>query len=150
MVNPNPSIQIASANERLPARNPNPGIRMSGDDSNLLIANEQGAKQDALDINLAKFIAEALNEHYPGHLWAVNAMGDQGIATIHNLMLSGKWGCNIHLDKRYSISELKATAIRYAGELLERYNVSRGKADYDRMVQMPMDHTGQVIGDTSR
>lgn len=126
-----------------------PNIQMRGESSNLLIANEHEAKQNTLDLGMAKDIAEALNAAYPGHLWAVNVQGEQGIATIHNLMLSGKWGCCMLLDKRYSASELRRHAILSAGEILERYNVSRGKADFDRMADMRMDRAGQVIGDLS-
>ena len=59
-----------------------PHIHMHGDQSNILVANEHDAIQDALDISMAKGIAEALNAAYPGHLWAVNVRGDQGIVTM--------------------------------------------------------------------
>jgi hypothetical protein len=127
--------------------NPNSNIQMSGDNQTILIANEQDVRQEAIDVETAKFIGDALNAHYPGHLWAVNVQGAQGIATIHNLMLSGKWGCNMMLDKRFSSSDLKKKAIMLAGEILERYNVARGRADYDKMADMPLDRFGQVIGD---
>lgn len=126
-----------------------PHIHMHGDQSNILVANEHDAIQDTLDISMAKGIAEALNAAYPGHLWAVNVRGDQGIVTIHNLMLSGEWGYVIHLDKRYSVSELHHKAKLGAGEILERYNVARGKANMENMAQMGMDHLGRVLGDLS-
>ena len=127
-----------------------PSIKMHGDDANILIASEHGAVQDALDINLAKMIAEALNNDYPGHLWAVNVRGEHGIATIHNLMLSGEWGYTLHLDKRYSASETTAAAKRGAGEILERYNVARGRANMENMAMMETDFAGRVVGDTSK
>lgn len=130
--------------------NPNPAIRLHGDESNLLIANEFGAVQDAHDISKAKDIAEALNEHYPGHLWAVSVRGEQGVATIHNLLLSGEWGYTIHLDKHPTSSDLKATAIRGAGEILERFNVTRGRINQDKMGEMTVDRLGRVIGDLSK
>lgn len=129
--------------------NASPAIHMHGDQSNLLIANEYQARQDLLDIDTAKAIADALNSQYPGHLWAVNVSGEQGVATIHNLMLSGTWGYRLHLDKRYSASDLRRAAILGAGELLERYNVSRGRANMDDLSQKPVDFAGQVIGDKS-
>ena len=127
-----------------------PNIKMHGDEANILIASEYGAVQDALDINMAKMIAEALNTDYPGHLWAVNVRGEQGIATIHNLMLSGEWGYTLHLDKRYSASETTLAAKRGAGEILERYNVARGRANMDNMAMMDTDFAGRVIGDTAK
>lgn len=127
-----------------------PTIRMKGEEANILIANEQDAAQDLLDVSMAKMIAEALNSEYPGHLWAVNVRGDQGIATIHNLMLSGEWGYILHLDKRYSASETIASAKRGAGEILERYNVARGRANMDKLGEMATDFSGRVLGDLSK
>ncbi|MER2511288.1 MAG: hypothetical protein ABTQ25_02510 [Nitrosomonas ureae] len=127
-----------------------PAIHMHGEQSNILIASEFDNQQNMLDIQMAKTIAEALNLAYPGHLWAINVRGDQGIASIHNLMLSGEWGYILHLDKRYSISDLIDVAKRGAGELLERYNVARGKADMERMAHMAVSNTGRVIGDLSK
>lgn len=130
--------------------NQTPAIHMHGSEANLLIANEYDAKQCSLDVALAKMIAEALNEDYPGHLWAVNVVGEQGIATIHNLMLSGQWGYRLLLDKRYSASELRAAAKRGAGEILERYNVQRGRADMDGLAMLPTDRAGRTLGDLSK
>lgn len=121
-----------------------------GESANLLIANEHDSKQQTLDLGMAKDIAEALNEAYPGHLWAVNVQGEQGVITIHNLMLSGRWGYVMHIDKRYSASELKQSAKRAAGEILERYNVARGKANFDSLAAMKTNRLGEVIGDVSR
>ena len=46
----------------------------------------------ANDLIMAKDMADTLNTHYPGHLWAVNVDGKQGMADIRNLALSGDWG----------------------------------------------------------
>jgi hypothetical protein len=125
-------------------------FKLYGQDQSILLANEYDAKQDAMDIHLARIIAEALEQAYPGHLWAVNVQGDQGIATIHNMMLSGRCGYIMHLDKRYSASDTVRVAKMGAGEILERYNVSRGRINNDRMAEMKMDFAGRVIGDTSK
>lgn len=127
-----------------------PAIHLHGEESNLLIANEYAARQDALDISMAKMVAEALNQAYPGHLWAINVRGEQGVMTIHNLMLSGEYGYTLHLDKRYSASETTEAAKRAAGEILERYNVRRGRADMEKMGEMATDFSGKVIGDISK
>ena len=128
----------------------NPAIHMHGEQANILVANEHEAKQEALDIHMAKMIGEALHAAYPGHLWAINVRGDQGIVTIHNLMLSGVWGYTLRLDKRYSASETIAAAKRGAGEILERFNVARGNADMERLGHMETDFKGHVIGDFSK
>lgn len=121
-----------------------------GEENNLLIANEHEARSNALDLSLAKDIAEALNEHYPGHLWAVNCQGEQGIMTIHNLMLSGQWGFVLKLDNNYSASDLRKRAILAGGEILERYKVSRGRINHEHMATMDTDFAGRIIGDLSK
>lgn len=123
-----------------------PAINYHGDDQNLLIANDYDAQQNMLDMAMAKDVAEALNEHYPGHLWAVNCRGEAGLMTIHNLMLSGQWGFTLMLDKSYSASDLRQRAIMAGGEILERYRVSRGRINHDQMAEMPVDFAGRVIG----
>ena len=124
-----------------------PAVHFHGDESNLLIANDYKSHQDALDMTTAKDYADALNTAYPGHLWAVNVQGDQGIVTIHNLMLSGKYGYLLHLNKRYSASEARKTAVMAGGEILERFKVARGRMNEDKLNQMPVDFAGNPIGD---
>lgn len=121
-----------------------------GADNNLLIANEYAAQQNLLDMALAKDVADALNAQYPGHLWAVNCRGEDGIMTIHNLMLSGEWGYTLRLDKSYSASDLNRRAIMAGGEILERYKVARGRINQDHMAGMATDFAGRVIGDHSK
>ena len=125
-------------------------FKLHGNEGNILLANEYDAKQDTMDIALAKQIAEGLEAAYPGHLWAVNVQGDQGIATIHNMMLSGRWGYIMHLDKRYSASETIKAAKMGAGEILERYNVARGRMNNDHMTDLKQDFAGRILGDTSK
>ena len=127
-----------------------PNIHYRGEEQNLLIANEHEAKSNALDLALSKDVAEALNSQYPGHLWAVNCRGEDGIMTIHNLMLSGKWGFVLKLDNSYSASDLRKRAIMAGGEILERYKVSRGRVNQEHMAAMDTDFAGQIIGDLSK
>ena len=121
-----------------------------GEEQNLLISNEHDAKSSALDLSMAKDVGDALNEHYPGHLWAVNCQGEQGIMTVHNFMLSGQWGDTIHLHLWPTSSLLKKRAIMGAGEILERYKVSRGRINHEHMATMDTDFAGRIIGDLSK
>jgi hypothetical protein len=72
-------------------------------------------------------IGETLTAHYPGHLWLVGWQG--GSIVVRDASISGDYGFYIHPDKSYSASELKKKAIMFAGELLERANMKRGKWD---------------------
>lgn len=88
----------------------------------------------ALDYMMAKRMAEALHKHYPGHLWAVTCDGQQGIATVRNLRLSGQWGFLLKLSEVQNDPSLKKV-IMAGGEVLERYQIARGRFnpnDFDR------------------
>lgn len=127
-----------------------PEIQFRGEESNILLANEYTQKSDTMDLALSRDLAEALNAHYPGHLWGVRVQGEQGIATIHNLMFSGEWGYVLRLDKTFSASELRKRAIRAGGEILERFRTVRGRLDDDAVASMPTDFSGRAIGDLSK
>ena len=127
-----------------------PNIQMHGAQNNILLANEYTEQQDTYDLAMSKEIAEALNQQYPGHLWAVRVQGEYGVASIHNLMLSGEWGYRLLLDKNYSVSDLRARAIKAGGEILERFNVKRGRLNDDHIATMATDFAGRVLGDKSK
>jgi hypothetical protein len=103
----------------------------------------------ANDILMAKEMAEALHQHYPGHLWAVTCDGTTGVFTIRDLMLSGQWGMVGLLRWIYSSSDFKRQVIMYGGELLERYRLRRGKLREDEYSALPMDFAGRLACDKS-
>ena len=119
-------------------------------DSNIIVADEQTQAGDALDFAMSKTIGEALNRKYPGHLWAVRVRGDQGIATIHNFMLSAEYGYVLRLDNNFSVSDLEKRAIMGAGEILERFKQARGRVNDDAIATLPTDFKGRVLGDTAK
>lgn len=99
------------------------------------------------DLDTARSIAETLHRHYPGHLWAVHASGETGIATIHNLRLSGRWGFVIRLLELQQDPGLRMV-VRAGGELLERWALSRGPLQEQEMENRPRDLRGELMGDT--
>lgn len=103
----------------------------------------------ANDLLLAKDMADVLNTQYPGHLWAVNVDGKQGMADIRNLALSGDWGYRLRIVTNFSASEFRKRVIRAGGEILERFGQRRGAMDDDRISDIPSRH-GRLLGDYSR
>jgi len=89
----------------------------------------------ANDLVTAKQVADTIHKKYPEHLWAVDCSWKQGVLNIRNMMLSGQYGYRIILDKVYSASELDHMAMIGAGEILERYRIERGRADFDKLTQ---------------
>lgn len=110
----------------------------------LVTENPQGRITDVI---MAKNMAELLHRHYPGHLWAVSCDGK--FADVRNLALSGNWGWRIAVAKLSSGSEFDKKVVKAGGELLERYNLARGKFNVDRYANLPTNFAGHVIGDKS-
>lgn len=101
------------------------------------------------DILMAKGMAEDLHAAYPGHLWAVSCNGKTGMADVRNMALSGNYGFRIKLHQTYSASEFKAKVLRAGGEILERYRLTRGKANDGEYGDLRQDYAGQIKGDKS-
>lgn len=94
--------------------------------SEVMAVITDGTAQDVLDLELAKVISEELTKHYPGHLWAVNVQSQHGVITVKNLNLSGNRGFLLHYRNMKSFDDVKRNAMRSGGEILERYQLSRG------------------------
>lgn len=115
--------------------------------SEIITDNPQG---NANDILMAKQLAEALHQAYPGHLWAVTCDGRTGMADIRNLMLAGNWGFRMHMRSHYSASQWRHKAIMAGGELLERFRLTRGRFNQDQYLSQPTDRFGNLKGDLTR
>ena len=98
----------------------------------------------------AQQCAAVLNQHYPGHAWAVNVRSSQGLITILDLNLSGQHGYVLHLRGLYSWDDLRDRVMRAGGEILERATLPRRAYDDDRVRDLPMSLRGLPIIDTSR
>lgn len=79
-----------------------------------------------MDQQLCELVSRVLIKHYPGHDWLVEADCRKGFIDIRNISLHGQMGCRIPMDGAASSSELEAIAMRYGGEILERFHVTRG------------------------
>lgn len=92
----------------------------------------------------ARIYGEHLHKKYPGHGWAVNVNG--GVANVFNLMFDGNWGFRIKVD---DIDSHLVAITKAGGELLERYNLPRGRAKECEYRNMARDFAGRPVGDKS-
>lgn len=74
---------------------------------------------------LAKRLLNALGKAYPHMKWRVEVDARGGMVILSSPDLSGKMGVMIKIT---SLDNEDKVIIRYAGELLERYNIVREKA----------------------
>jgi hypothetical protein len=98
-----------------------------------------------LDKVMAANMADTLHKHFPGHPWAVNVNGKQGIATVYNFLLSGQMGYILHLDAACSATEWDRMVMRAGGEILERYRQKRARANLEALVHVETDFAGRSI-----
>jgi hypothetical protein len=74
---------------------------------------------------ICRAIGQKLTNVYPGHAWAVHVSVEGGVGTIRNPAISMEYGMVFYLND--TINGLQETAVRLAGELLERFKISREK-----------------------
>ena len=95
----------------------------------------------ATTVNTVRLIGNALEAEYPGWLWYVEVRG--GVAHIQTMHADPRRGYRLKLlTGFYSASDLKKQAIRAGGELLERLNLPRRRADWDAMRTKAKDVNG--------
>lgn len=105
---------------------------------------EAGTVLDPIDQQIAEQVAGVLIKHYPGHDWLVQVDRRKGLIDIRNLSLDGAMGCRIPMDGPSSSSELDQIAMRYGGEILERFNLKRAGLDMDALCDLPVDFAGRL------
>lgn len=113
-----------------------PRFGKAGEDTVLVITPEGGGikPEEATDEAWTLEIARALDEHYPGHPWIVSFQGGalivRHVQIAHAVMMrTGKQGFGSVLPphKQGSRKEAIASAVRFAGELLEAFQIPRGR-----------------------
>lgn len=103
---------------------------------------EPHTSADLYDRDIAAKIANKLNKHYPGHMWAVNVNSGETaqIVNIFNFAISSKYGYVLHLNTVENDPDLKCV-LNAGGEILERGKFARGmaKGDYATTVDGVLD-----------
>jgi len=115
------------------------------DSNEINLEDSESENQAKLEYYIAKQVGTRLEYEYPGREWGVRPDLTGGILEIFCLALSGNDAYLLHMDG--TIHELIEKAIRAAGEILERYGVTRNKKyDIDITEAFDRDHKGNVIG----
>jgi len=115
------------------------------DSNEINLEDSESTNQAKLEYYIAKQVGVRLEKEYPGREWGVRPDLTGGIVEIFCLALSGKHAYLLHMNG--SIHDLIEKALRAAGEILERYGVTRNKKyDIDITEAFDRDHNGDVIG----
>lgn len=99
------------------------------------------------DQMIAEHVMASLQEAYPNHPWYVYVDSAGGVIQIKHTALSDQKGFVLKLQGMFSASDLKDVAIRAGGEILERYNVSRGRFNAEEIAALPTDFAGRHVAD---
>lgn len=86
----------------------------------------------AADQTMALEMSKILLDKYPGYPWAVfvDSRPSVGMAYVENWMVAPKgYGIRIKLAEVTSPETLKRKLVEYGGEMLERFDMRRGKAN---------------------
>lgn len=120
---------------------------VNGDPEGIVTGPEQLRGIDASLVILVKDIANLLEKHYPGWLWAVGPDKRGGVINIRSLRLSGKWGYLIK-TKNVQNDPQRKLAIEAGGHILERFGFKRRGYNLEEWRAAPK-YLGQVAMDIS-
>lgn len=87
--------------------------------------------EDASTVILAKNLADYLERHYSGWMWAINIDSKGGVTNLFSMRLSGRWGYTFKTMTLQNDPSNRAL-MRGAGELLERFGHRAGPYNHDR------------------
>lgn len=107
------------------------------------------APLSAASVAMAKGLVARLNAAYPvfDGAWRVAVNEQGGTIEVTNLLLSGKWGFLMHTAR---LDPEGRKIVQYAGELLERYRISRGGLPsrvLDELNSAPRNFSGELVAD---
>jgi len=115
------------------------------DSNEINLEDSETVNQAKLEYHIARQVGTRLETKYPGREWGVRPDLTGGIVEIFCFALSGKHAYLLHMD--CNLHELIEKALRAAGEILERYGVTRNKKyDVDITEAFERNHHGDVIG----
>ena len=101
------------------------------------------AKEAAHNDAVCRYIGQAIMKAYPGRRWLVEVMDKGFVCYIKMPGISMEYGVCVLLKKHQS-NDCKRCVLA-AGELLERFMLTRGRTDNIDLFNLPSNHKG-VIG----
>lgn len=113
-----------------------------------VISDSRSISKEATKIRHCKNITEVLLKHYPDHLWGVALSDDCSMTYIRCFSVSGEMGYSLHTNKLNG-DDMKRKVKVAGGEILERYNMSRGMYRGDEHADLKMTRSGRIICDAA-
>lgn len=105
------------------------------------IYSETEADQAFIARRARNVVGSAISRAYPTVKWLVGCSDDGTVVQFFASEISNQYGMT--LRSNYPDHELEQKSVRMAGELLERFKVSRERPDFDHLLK---DASGQARG----
>jgi len=119
--------------------------RIVGDYNTIDMMEAEDAKVAKVEMWIAKAIGTTLVNNYPNRQWGVQVDTQGQLIVITCPSLSKKKGYFIHMHDK-NLKDLQKRAIEAAGEILERYGISRArKFDADILETLDRGHDDEVF-----
>lgn len=112
-----------------------------------VIESPDAARFAFADMSLARILGNAVARAYPNRRWGIHADSENGIIDVMCPDVSNRMGYCIHLAYK-TIEQLERECVRAAGEILERFNLSRNPVGFNResVLILPRDFRGDALG----
>lgn len=121
------------------------GREITADYNEINILETDDVKFGKVEMWIAKKIGTELIKHYPNRQWGVKVDAPAQMLIISCNSVSYEKGYHISMHLR-NIDELQRRAVKAAGEILERHDLSRARRfDADILETLPRDHKDNVI-----
>lgn len=114
-----------------------------------ILADSAGIPLSGASVALARNLIARLEQFYPAFVgaWRVSVNEAGGTIEVTNLLLSGRWGFLMHINK---IDPEGRKVVRAGGELLERYRISRSARQgivFDDLAAARRNFRGELAAD---
>jgi hypothetical protein len=96
------------------------------------VSTERHPDDNPIDDALCAQIGRKLTEHYPGWDWYVEIPPKQNVIFIRNMTCDPAGRCGAYLQYKDRIDVNLKSCVMAGGEILERYNMRRGRFTEDQ------------------
>jgi hypothetical protein len=121
------------------------GREITKDYNEIFLGEDDDVAKAKLEMWIAKNIGDELVSHYPNRQWGVHVdlQGNMVVITCPSLSLSHGYHVAMH---NLTIHQLCKRAVNAAGEILERYGISRArKFNADALETIERDPLGEAV-----
>jgi len=126
------------------------GREITADYNKIYLHEGTDERRAKLEMFIAKRIGERVARAYPNRQWMIDVDLPNQMVCVQCPSVSLTKGYHLHFRNR-TIHDLQLAAVKAAGEILERHNVSRSNVfNPDILETLPRDLRDDVIGPDSK